>query len=128
MERPPLTISNEPCPAEATDYAPNRTNAVPPRIEPGRIMPVLLVKESQWIGRVKGIALAINGILPQPLIVRGLQAKPMGAVDGLGGRVAARGLDDPGVPVLVHCHAGCAGARGGAPGRIEGTPLSPFAC
>jgi hypothetical protein len=66
-----------------TDYAPNRTNAVPVRIESGRIMPVLLVKESQWIGRVKRMALAISGNLPQPLIVRGLLAKPMDAVDVL---------------------------------------------
>jgi hypothetical protein len=69
-----------------TDYAPNKINAVPLRIESGRLLPVLLVKESQWVGRVRGIALAVRGSLPQPMIIRGVQAKPMGAAEVLSDR------------------------------------------
>jgi hypothetical protein len=69
-----------------TYYAPDKINAVPLRIESGRLLPVLLVKEPQWIGRVKGIALAISGNLPQPIIVRGVQAKPMGVGEVLSDR------------------------------------------
>ena len=69
-----------------TDYAPNKINTVPLRVEAGRLLPVLLVKEAQWIGRVNGIALGILGNLPQPMIVRGVQAKPMGAGEVLSDR------------------------------------------
>ncbi len=69
-----------------TDYAPTKINSVPLPIESGRLLPVLLVKEPQWIGRIKGIALAFRGNFTQPMIIRGVQAKPLGAGEVLSDR------------------------------------------
>jgi hypothetical protein len=71
-----------------TDYATNRINSVPLRVESGRLLPASMLEEPPWIGRVKGVALAIKGQLPQPVRIRGVIAKPMGAAEVLGDRAA----------------------------------------
>ena len=65
----------------STDYAPNKLNAAPLTIASGRLVPIVLVKDPDWVGRITGLALAVRGPLPQPLIIRGVVAKPMGAVE-----------------------------------------------
>jgi len=64
-----------------TDYAPERMNSERVSIESGRPLPVLVNGNPAWIGRVKGIALVIQGPLPHPLRIRGVVAKPMGAAE-----------------------------------------------
>lgn len=68
------------------DYTPDRIHSVALRVESGRVLPVVLNQESQWIGRIKGLALAVRGPLAQPIRMRGVVAKPMGALDVLGDR------------------------------------------
>ena len=70
----------------STDYAPQTLNSIPVQIEAGRPLPVLPAQDRGWIGNVTGLALAIQGPLPQPLRIRGVVAKPMGAVEILGDR------------------------------------------
>jgi len=69
-----------------TDYAPGTINTLPVRVESGRPQPVPVIGHPKWIGRIKGLALAVRGSLPAPLIIRGVVAKPMGAGEVLGDR------------------------------------------
>jgi len=67
----------------STEYAPSRINSVPLQIASGRLLPIVLARDPNWIGRIKGLALAIRGPLPEPLRISGASAKPMGIADVL---------------------------------------------
>jgi len=71
----------------SSDYAPNKLNSAPLTVASGRLVPIVLVKDPDWVGRITGLALAIRGPLAQPLIVRGVAAKPLGAMEILRDRV-----------------------------------------
>jgi hypothetical protein len=68
------------------DSAPQKLNAIDVPVEGGRTLPVLVANKSAWIGRVTGLALAIQGTPLQPIRIRGVIAKPMGALEILGDR------------------------------------------
>jgi hypothetical protein len=71
-----------------SDYQPDRLNSAPVRVEAGTLRPALLASDPAWIGRVTGLALTIRGPLPQPVRIRGIVAKPLGAFEVLGDRAA----------------------------------------
>ncbi len=65
-----------------SDYAPQKLNSAPIRVESGRLMPVEVHADPAWIGRVTGLALVIRTTaLAQPIRVFGVVAKPMGAAE-----------------------------------------------
>jgi hypothetical protein len=68
------------------DSAPQKLNAIDVPVEAGRTLPVIVANNPAWIGRVTGLALAIQGTLLQPIRIRGVIAKPMGALEILGDR------------------------------------------
>jgi hypothetical protein len=70
-----------------SDYAPAKLNSLPIGVISGRLLPVTLAKDPNWVGRIRGLALAINGPMPQPVRIAGVLAKPMGAVDVAGDRL-----------------------------------------
>ena len=70
-----------------SDYAPAKLNAIPIAVASGRLLPVLVSSDPNWVGRIRGLALAINGPLPQSVRIRGVVAKPLSAVDVGGDRV-----------------------------------------
>jgi hypothetical protein len=61
-----------------TDVQPDKLNSTPIRVEAGRAVPTVVSGDAHWIGRITGLALALHGTLPQPIIVRGVAAEPMG--------------------------------------------------
>ena len=61
-----------------TDIAPGRTNVAPVTVESGRLLPVLLTKNPDWVGRVKGIGLAVRTPSSEPFRIESVSAKPMG--------------------------------------------------
>jgi len=71
-----------------SDVQPGKLNMLPVRVESGKtLLTVITPREQGWIGRVTGLALAIQGPLPQPVTIRGVIAKPMGAWETLGDRL-----------------------------------------
>jgi hypothetical protein len=70
-----------------TDYAPAKLNSVQLTVASGRLLPISLATEPDWVGRITGLALTLRGPLPQPVRIRGVTAKPMGAVELAGDRV-----------------------------------------
>ncbi len=70
----------------SSDYAPQTLRNAPVKIEAGRTLPVLLAGDRGWVGNITGLALSIQGPLTQPVHIRGVVAKPMGAVEILGDR------------------------------------------
>jgi hypothetical protein len=69
-----------------TDHAPEKLNAINVPVELGRTLPVMVANNPAWTGHVTGLALAIQGPLSQPIRIRGVIAKPMGALELLGDR------------------------------------------
>ena len=69
-----------------TDQAPEKLNATNVRVELGRPVPVMVANDPAWTGRVIGLALAIQAPLSEPIRIRGVIAKPMGALEILGDR------------------------------------------
>ena len=70
-----------------TDYASEKLNAADIPVELGRTQPVMVANNPAWIGRITGLALAIQGPLSQPIRIRGVIAKPMGAMEILRDRI-----------------------------------------
>lgn len=69
-----------------TDYAPAKLNSATVTLAAGHLMPVVMAKNPEWIGRITGIALAVRGPLPEPARVAGVFAKP----GGVGGALSDR--------------------------------------
>jgi hypothetical protein len=68
-----------------SDNAPDKLNAIDVRSKRVGLLPVYS-ENPAWIGRITGMALAIQTPLLSPIRIRGVIAKPMGAVEILGDR------------------------------------------
>ncbi len=64
-----------------TDVHPQRLNSAAITVTAGQPMPTMLATDQAWVGRVTGLALTIRAPLDKPVRIRGLVAKPMGAVE-----------------------------------------------
>jgi hypothetical protein len=69
-----------------TDYAPAKVNSAAIPVAAGRLRPVVLAADPNWVGRIRGLALAINGPLPAPVRIVGVSANPLGILDIAGDR------------------------------------------
>ena len=69
------------------DFQPGKLMSAPVNVEAGRTVTTVVAHDPAWIGHIKGIALAIHGALPQPLVIRGVIAKPLGALETLHDRL-----------------------------------------
>jgi hypothetical protein len=70
-----------------TDYAPNKLNSIAVPVVAGRLAPVTMSTNGDWIGRITGVALAIRGPLAEPVHVVGVSLKPGGIAGTLGDRL-----------------------------------------
>jgi hypothetical protein len=64
-----------------SDFNPGKLNSVPISLSSGHAVPVVMAKNPEWIGTITGLALAIHDPVAQPVLVGGVVAKPMGAID-----------------------------------------------
>ena len=69
------------------EYEPGRRFTRALTVEAGRLLPITLADDPNWIGRINGLALVVRGNLAQPLLIRGVEAKPMTAVQVLRDRI-----------------------------------------
>ena len=70
-----------------TDVDPSRLNTRALQVVAGRPLPLDVQGDPHWLGRVVGLALAIQGPLDSPLHVRGVVAKPADAFETLRDRI-----------------------------------------
>jgi hypothetical protein len=70
-----------------SDFAPSKMNSIPVAVAAGRVLPVETAGDANWLGRIKGIALAVHVDRGQAVRLRGVAAKPMGAGEILGDRM-----------------------------------------
>ena len=70
-----------------TDYAPGKVNSAPVTSQPGRLRRRHRPRIRTGSAASPGVALAIRGPLPQPVRIRGVAAKPGGAVEIMRDRV-----------------------------------------
>ena len=66
-----------------TDVEPSRLNTLPLAIESGRLAPIDVRTNAHWIGRIRGLALALHGPLANPVAVTGVVARPADAMETL---------------------------------------------
>jgi hypothetical protein len=69
------------------DYQPSRVFTRTLTVEAGRIAPMMVARERNWVGRIGGLALVLRGSFAEPIIVRGAAAKPMTPAQVLGDRM-----------------------------------------
>ena len=70
-----------------TDYAPSKLNSVPVPIVAGRLAPVTMNRNPDWVGRILGVALAIRGPIGEPVRIVSVTLKPGGAPGQIADRV-----------------------------------------
>jgi hypothetical protein len=70
------------------DYEPGRRFTRPLTVEARRLLPITLADDPNWIGKINGLALIIRGDLAQPMLIRGVEAKPMTAAQILHDRAS----------------------------------------
>ncbi len=70
-----------------TDVAPGKLNSVPVPIASGRLLPLSMAGNRDWIGRITGIALVLRGPFPRPVHLGGVAVKPGGVVGQVADRV-----------------------------------------
>ncbi len=70
-----------------SDYAPLKLNAISVPVASGRLLPVVTKDDPNWVGRITGLALSIRGPFALPVRIRGVTAKPMGALEVLSDRM-----------------------------------------
>lgn len=63
-----------------TDVRPDKVNSIVLGVQTGRTLPIVMVENPDWIGRITGLALVIEGRLAQPVLIGGVTAKPMGVL------------------------------------------------
>lgn len=63
-----------------TDVRPDKLESMAIPVESGRTLPIVMAGHPAWIGHVTGLALAIHGALPEPALIAGVAAQPMGVV------------------------------------------------
>lgn len=68
------------------DYEPGKLNTRRMVVEAGRLR-LAVIDDPAWIGTITGVALVIRGPLAEPLRIRGVSARPMGAWSVLRDRV-----------------------------------------
>ncbi len=78
-----------------TDYAPNKLHSVPVPIVAGRLSPVTMAGNPDWMGRVLGVALAIRGKIGEPVRVVNVKLKPGGAFGQIADRVGEWSAFEP---------------------------------
>ena len=71
----------------STDVEPSRLNTRALDVQSGIVLPLDMHDDPHWLGRVVGLALAVQGSLAEPLRVRGVIAKPATALGTLEDRV-----------------------------------------
>lgn len=78
-----------------TDYAPNRLHSIPVPIVAGRLSPVTMANNPDWVGRVLGVALAIRGTIGEPVRIVNVKLKPGGAFGQIADRVGEWSAFEP---------------------------------
>jgi hypothetical protein len=94
-----------------TDYKASSMFSHPLAIEAGQIAPVDLADVRDWIGTVGGLALVTRGSFVEPMLVRGVTAKPMTPGEILSDRLAEWSAFEPWNGASINTVTGGANAQ-----------------
>jgi hypothetical protein len=89
-----------------TDVEPSRVNKRALDVENGQLAPVDVHRDPHWLGRIVGLALAVQGPIEQPLQMRGVTAKPADALDTVRDRVREWMAPEPWTGASINTVAG----------------------
>ena len=93
-----------------SDYTPRRVHNRPLTIEDGRVRPLSLADDRDWLGRITGLALAVRA--PGATVrVRGVTAKPLSLGQLLGDRAREWLRDEPWTGTSINSVTGGAPAQ-----------------
>jgi len=111
-----------------TDVEPSRVNKRALDVEAGQLLPADLHGDPHWLGRIVGLALVVQGPIESPLRIRGVIAKPAGALDTLRDRAREWMAPEPWTGSSINTVAGGSDVQR-LPlfvGRLEGPTHAAF--
>jgi hypothetical protein len=68
-------------------YRPDRLNIVPMVVDGGRLRPIVIAGDPNWVGTIRGLGIAIASPPPEGVAIRGVTVRPLGALELVGLRV-----------------------------------------
>ena len=89
-----------------TNVEPARVNRRALDVEAGQLLPADVHGDPHWLGRIVGLALVMQGSVDQPLRVRGVIAKPAGALETLRDRAREWTAPEPWTGASINTVAG----------------------
>lgn len=94
-----------------TDVEPARVNKRTLNVQSGQVQPADMHGDPHWLGRIVGIALAVQGTIDAPIRVRGVIAKPAGAIETLRDRAREWTMPEPWTGASINTVAGGSDAQ-----------------
>jgi hypothetical protein len=71
-----------------TSYRPDRLNLATMTVDDGRLRPIVMSADPEWIGTIEGLGLAVRGSIRAPIEIRSVTARPLGAIELVRNRAA----------------------------------------
>jgi hypothetical protein len=68
-------------------YRPDRLNVVPMIVDGGRLRPIVVADDANWVGTINGLGIAIANTPPEGIAIRSVTVRPLGAFELLRLRV-----------------------------------------
>ncbi|HVE48922.1 MAG TPA: hypothetical protein VNG69_04800 [Casimicrobiaceae bacterium] len=62
-------------------YRPDRLNVAPMTVDGGRLRPIVIAHDPNWIGTIRGLGIAIARAPPEGVAIRGVVVRPFGAIE-----------------------------------------------
>jgi hypothetical protein len=64
-----------------TSYRPDRLNLATMTVDDGRLRPIVVSDDPEWIGTIAGLGLAVRGSMRTTVEIRSVTARPLGALE-----------------------------------------------
>jgi hypothetical protein len=69
-------------------YRPDRLNVAQMIVDGGRLRPIVIASDPNWVGTIRGLGIAIGSTPPEGIAIRSVTARPLGALELAGLRVS----------------------------------------
>jgi hypothetical protein len=70
-----------------SSYRSDKLNVVPMIVDGGRLRPIVIASDPNWVGTIRGLGIAIASTPPEGVVVRGVTVRPLGAAELLSLRI-----------------------------------------
>ena len=68
-------------------YRPDKLNIVPMIVDGGRLRPIVIANDANWVGTIRGLGIAMSNTPPEGIAIRSVTVRPLGALELLSLRI-----------------------------------------